>query len=71
MVSNNIVHTQVPDATHVCPYKFRGQPSVVYLTQTDCNKLNYGFSLIFGFAIVGTLVGFILNKRSSSPKLKK
>ncbi len=71
VTTNNIVHTQVPDATHTCPYKFRGEPGMVYLTQSDCNTLDYGFYSVFGIAIAGTLVGLFLNKGWSSSKRKK
>ncbi len=71
MTTSNVTSTGSPDATHTCPYKFRGEPSIVYLSQTDCNKLDYSFDSVMILAFVGVIIGVFTNKGWTPSKKEK
>ena len=61
IMSRTVSKTQTPDATHTCEYKSRGAPTA-YVSQSDCDKLNYGLDGVLIMSLVIVLSSFIGSK---------
>jgi len=55
--SFTVTSSRVPDATYSC------QQKSVYVTQSDCNRVDYAMGILFVLVVTGLAHGFYVNRK--------